>query len=270
MIFNIFGKEIQVKKEILIVAAAMTFIAAGAIGLLISRAQEQVIFDKTLEQAKDAKSIAVENKKDETGDYTAVKEETELNQEVGGAGYVKDDEIKVYVVGCVKMQGIVLLKKGQIIDDAIKAAGGATSDADMENINLVYRLTDNVMLKIKSKNSNQSAVKSNAISKNSINSKNITVAKNDEAGKGIEIVKDSGGTVVNENNEGGKSNGKININTASIDDLDTLYGIGKETAKDIIAFREKNGGFKTINDIMKISGIKQSRFNKIKDSIVVN
>lgn len=64
-------------------------------------------------------------------------------------------EIKVYVVGCVNSPGVVTLKKGQLIDDAIKAAGGATKDADLENINLAYKLDDNSMLRIKPKNTAQ-------------------------------------------------------------------------------------------------------------------
>jgi competence protein ComEA len=68
---------------------------------------------------------------------------------------------------------------------------------------------------------------------------------------------------------GSKAGKKVNINTAGIEELDTLNGIGEATARDIIEYREKNGGFKKIEDIMKITGIKESKFNKIKDSICV-
>ena len=63
--------------------------------------------------------------------------------------------------------------------------------------------------------------------------------------------------------------GKVNINSASKEELMTLSGIGASKAEMIIKYREENGGFKEITDLMKISGIKQNSFNKIKDKITV-
>ncbi len=63
--------------------------------------------------------------------------------------------------------------------------------------------------------------------------------------------------------------GMVNINTATIEQLMTLSGIGESRAKDIIAYRDENGYFKTIEDIMKVPGIKEAAFNKIKDYISV-
>ena len=64
-------------------------------------------------------------------------------------------------------------------------------------------------------------------------------------------------------------NGLININTATKEQLMTLKGIGESRAEDIIAYRESNQGFKSIEDIMNVSGIKDALFNKIKDNITV-
>ncbi|MCT4687167.1 helix-hairpin-helix domain-containing protein [Vallitalea sp.] len=61
----------------------------------------------------------------------------------------------------------------------------------------------------------------------------------------------------------------VNINTASIEKLTTLSGIGESRAKLIIDYREEHGDFETIEDIMKVSGIKEGAYNKIKDSIIV-
>ena len=61
--------------------------------------------------------------------------------------------------------------------------------------------------------------------------------------------------------------GKININSADVIELTKLNGIGEKRARDIIEYREKNGPFETIEDIMKVKGIKQGIFSKIKDNI---
>ena len=65
------------------------------------------------------------------------------------------------------------------------------------------------------------------------------------------------------------SDGKININTASIDELKTLYGIGDAKAASIIEYRDNNGKFKSIEDIKNVTGISETLFNKIKDLITV-
>jgi len=95
------------------------------------------------------------------------------------------------------------------------------------------------------------------------------------AGAGVVIIRDSGNVEILDNNSGQANGskavgGKININTASAEELDTLPGIGRATAADIIEYREKHGKFKKIEDIMKVTGIKENKFNKIKDYITVD
>jgi competence protein ComEA len=141
---------------------------------------------------------------------------------------------------------------------------------------MVYILNENVMLHICSK---KEAAKSNQtvsqVSASSSGSTPTQKSSSNQAGSGIRIIKDAGSAVVSGQNAGqGASpvngSGKININTASAAELDTLPGIGEATANDIISYREKNGPFKDIKDIMKIPRIKDSRFNAIKDLITVN
>ena len=69
--------------------------------------------------------------------------------------------------------------------------------------------------------------------------------------------------------ESGENTGLINLNTASVNQLMTLPGIGESKAKDIVRYREENGGFQSIEDIMKISGIKEAVFQKIRSLITV-
>ncbi|HOQ06256.1 MAG TPA: helix-hairpin-helix domain-containing protein [Clostridiales bacterium] len=168
----------------------------------------------------------------------------------GGSAENKD-EIKVYVVGCVKNPGIVTLTKGQMICDAVREAGGLTEDADADNINMVYSLNENVMLVIKSKNENNAAGEGALV--------------RSDSGPGAEVIGSGDDTPAGRN--GIKP---VNINTAGIDELDTLPGIGEAKARDIIAYREKHGRFNRIEDIMKVPGIKQNRFESIKDYITVD
>ncbi|NLD48705.1 MAG: ComEA family DNA-binding protein [Clostridiaceae bacterium] len=187
-------------------------------------------------------------------------------------------------------------------------AGGMSEEADAENINLAYELKENVMLRIKAKEvvetsksesvpvadkspgrTSQNTVSSgqktgSSLSKAAVDNSIKTgetksqsaVAVNQKKSEepydktllGMDIIKDSGGVVVAEKEEQAKGNGKVNINTALLQDLDTLPGIGPSTAQKIITYREKNGGFKKIEDLMEVSGIGESKFNSLKDYIV--
>ena len=162
----------------------------------------------------------------------------------------KEDEIKVYVVGCVKKPGIVTLTRGQMVYDAVREAGGLTEDADVDNINMVYSLNENVMLVIKSKMENK-AVGEGAVVRCDSGSGAEVIGGGDDAADGRDDMK------------------LVNINTAGVDELDTLPGIGEAKARDIIAYREKHGRFARIEDIMKVPGIKQNRFESIRDFITV-
>jgi len=239
--------ELFIRKEAVFIAAICLAVVLGFTGYFIVKSGRQIIVEAGEESESFHGAI---NSTEQLGSQGVEKDEA------GDAGSeIKDavqDEIKVYVVGCVKNPGIVTLNRGQLIDDAVRAAGGATEEADLQNINLVYRLKENVMLHIYSK-------KDSAVHKES-----------GEAGGGIKIIKDSGGAVINDNLTQSKENSKVNINTATASELDTLPGIGEATAADIISYRENNGPFKTIKDIMKVPRIKESRFNSIKDYITVD
>ena len=185
-------------------------------------------------------------------------------------------QIKIYIVGCVKNPGIVTLEKGQMIDDAVRLAGGLTAEADAESINMVYELNENAMLYIKSGKEAEAGAKSTVPANTAVK----PASEGANPGKGAELIKDSGGNAALTGGGGGESEGKeagdkgktgrVNINTADAAELDTLPGIGEVTAGDIIAFREKNGPFKKPEDIMKVPRIKQSRFDSIKDFITVD
>lgn len=246
MTISIFGIQINLKKEVIAVIATVLIFLAALGGYLIIKSDRDIIID-----FQSSKNDPLAEKDITAGNETGNGEiNTETSEEK------KKEEIKIYVVGCVNKPGIVTIEKGQLIDDAVKLAGGFGKDADPENINLVYKLEENLMLYIKSKKELQENAQG--------------AGEPSEAGKGVRLVKDSGGAVVNEPQYANPSNARVNINTATASELDTLPGIGEATARDIISYRENNGLFKAIQDIMKVPRIKESRFASIKDFITIN
>lgn len=147
-------------------------------------------------------------------------------------------EIAVHVTGEVKKQGLIYVKQGARVADAIEKAGGETSEADLSQINLAYILEDGQKIYIPNKNEKISQY----------------------------ITKNNGN---NENNNTDKEDKKVNINTASQSELDELPGIGPSTAQKIIEYREENGNFETIEDVQNVKGIGDAKFEEIKDKITV-
>lgn len=243
MKLHFFGREIYIHKGLAILGILLFLGIAGGAGVLVSRSDTGII----VRTARQNTGAAVEKKTENTGAAAVIKAVDQATLKENE----KTEEIKVYITGCVKKPGIVTIRKGQLIDDAIKSAGGLTAEADPESVNLVFKLEENVMLQVRSRQETQAAV------------------DGQEAGKGVKVVRDSGGAIVNSGTEVQGKGGKVNINTASESELDTLPGIGEATARDIVAYRKSSGPFKTIQDIMKVPRIKESRFNSIKDLITV-
>jgi len=148
-------------------------------------------------------------------------------------------EISVYICGYVSNPGVVKVIEGTRLDEAIGLAGGAMEEADLEAVNLAYRLVDEDMVYIPKKGEK-------------LQGTGKTVP-------GVDAVKN-----VTEN-----KSGKININTADEKELDTLEGVGPATAKAIIQYRNSSGHFNTIEDIKKVKGIGDAKFNSMKDKITV-
>jgi len=290
MTLNILGLKIKLKREVIIILASMFILIFTIIGYLIVKGNSGVIIEAGGNSPSGSSTVQTSNGQasgnskalDKPGD-SALNSATSSGESADKAS--GSQEIKIYVTGAVNKPGIVTLKKGQIIDDAIYLAGGVTKEADLGNINLVYELKENLMLYIVSQNEiSQAEIPPAGISQAGIppvdidNKLNILSSKSSapitsgsqEAGKGIRIVRGSGDAVVNSNAESDNKTSKININTANGAELDTLPGVGAATAKDIIDYRDKSGPFKKIEDIMKVPRIKESRFAKIKDFITVD
>ena len=147
--------------------------------------------------------------------------------------------IYVYICGEVIKPGVYELSGDSRIYEAVDAAGGFTENAARECVNLASKVSDGMQ---------------------------ITIYNREEAAS---LQADSASVGGNAGKSGTSGSGLVNLNTATKEELMTLKGIGESKAEDIIRYREKSGGFKKIEDIMKISGIKEAGFQKIKDNITV-
>jgi len=169
----------------------------------------------------------------ETQDYE-VTESSSINEEI-----IEEQEIIIHVTGAVKNQGIVQVEEGARISDVIDIAGGITNEADLSKINLAYEVEDGQKIYVP----------------------NVNDETNIES-----ITEEAGENVLEDNNS---NSSKVNINTASQTELETLNGVGPSTALKIINYREENGEFNKIEDIKNVPGIGDVKFENLKDSICV-
>lgn len=179
------------------------------------------------------------------------------------------DTVKVDIKGRVKSPGVYEISSNSRVMDVIKKAGGLESDSDTSSINLSKKVYDEMVIVIYSKKEVSNIVDTKNNESVSINDcKNNKDKITNEAC--IENVNDNTKTETNnkiDNKTSDNIDKKININTASLDELESLSGIGESKARSIIEYRSENGKFKSIEDITKVRGIGQSLFEKIKNSI---
>ena len=142
--------------------------------------------------------------------------------------------VYIHICGEVKKPGVYTFDLPPRLMEVVEKAGGFTKKADSSAVNLAESVTDGSQITIPSKSK-----------------------KKKESAEEKEV-------------QDTTSEGKVNINTASREELMTLNGIGESKASQIISYRETNGLFKKIDDIMNISGIKEGVFNNIKDYIIVS
>lgn len=158
----------------------------------------------------------------------------------------KTKNIIVHISGQVINPGVITLNENARIVDAINEAGGLTSLADLNKINLAYVLEDAQKIYIPSVDDKEER-------EYILN------------GSGDTEIVTSSGSVQNKKEE----KLMVNINTANAIELSELPGIGNSTALKIINYRNENGKFNTIDDIKNVSGIGENKFNKIKDNVFV-
>ena len=140
--------------------------------------------------------------------------------------------IFVDIKGAVKNPGVYQMEVGDRVKDALDAAGGLTGDADSQKVNLAKRLEDQMV---------------------------IVVPKVGEEAEEIPA---------GETSKEATKEGKVNINTATVEELKTLKGVGEKKAEAIIEYRKKNGSFQTKEDLMKVRGIGKKLFESFQERIV--
>ena len=171
------------------------------------------------------------SKKEESMEETEVVVTTVLAEKTE-VSTTQETVIFVDIKGAVKNPGVYQMKVGDRVKDALEAAGGLTEEADSQKVNLAKRLEDQMV---------------------------IVVPKVGEEAEEIP----AGET----RNEATKE-GKVNINTATVEELKTLKGVGEKKAEAIIEYRKKNGSFQTKEDLMKVRGIGKKLFESFQERIV--
>lgn len=147
-------------------------------------------------------------------------------------------QVGVDVEGAVASPGLYLVSADARVNDAVAAAGGMTSDADRQRVNLAQKVEDGMQVYVPSRGEAPAATGTTT-------------------------------TGAGQASSSGASKGKVNLNTASAEELQTLSGIGPSLSQRIIDYRQANGPFKSVDDLRKVSGIGDTRFKSLKDLVCV-
>jgi competence protein ComEA len=151
-------------------------------------------------------------------------------------------KIAVHVAGAVTHPGVVELRAGARVIDAVEAVGGALTDGDLDRLNLAAKVADG---------------------------QRIYVAKVGQADPGVAGDATGGGVDAGSGPGVPNSGVKVNLNTASQAQLEELPGIGPTYAQSIIAERQRRGGFKSVNDLRSVRGIGDKRFAELAPLVTV-
>ena len=171
------------------------------------------------------------SKKEEAMEKPAVVETTVLAEKTE-VSTTQEAVIFVDIKGAVKNPGVYQMKSGDRVKDVLDAAGGLTDEADSQKVNLAQRVEDQMVIVVPKVGEEATEIPAGLASK--------------EATK----------------------EGKVNINTATVEELKTLKGVGEKKAEAIIEYRKKNGSFKTKEDLMKVRGIGKKLFESFQERIV--
>ena len=171
----------------------------------------------------------------QTSRSTSSKEKTSASssREEKPAASVSDapEIITVDVKGAVKQPGVYELRSDSRVHDAIHKAGGMTAEANSQSVNLAQKLSDEAVIYVPALGSSESPSTSSASA---------------------------------------EKTGKVHLNRATESELQTVSGIGQKRAQDIIAYRDANGPFRSVDDLKNVSGIGEKTLEKLRDAFTVD
>ena len=218
------------KKINIIVILISSFIIIGTIAYKLNLNIQDEIY------------IVSENEENIEEDRINIEKDYETNNIENNIEYKNKENtisknVTIYVSGEVNNPGIVTIESDKRLYDAVEKLGGVTENADLNRINLAIKINDEehyIIPKIGEDN----------IISQDISVNNIDTIKNEQTSK-------------------------ININTATIEELDNLPGVGEATANKILNYRQENGMFKSIEEIKNVNGIGEKKYVDIKDKICI-
>lgn len=163
-----------------------------------------------------------------------VKEGSSRSSNVSKEIVSTSDAITIDIKGAVKTPGVYELTLGSRVTDAVRMAGGLTDKADRRSVNLAQKLTDEAVIYVATEDE-----------RSALPPENTAMA-----------------TATTEK-------GNVNLNTATVAELQTISGIGSKRAQDIIDYRDSSGGFKSVDELSNVSGIGEKTLDKLRGAVTV-
>lgn len=227
------------KKHLKVIIIVICFLACG----VVYSCGKTEIFDLESSSISAAESEPTDETDPTENHEAEIETESETDTVIETEEEIRKKGICVYVCGAVVSPDVYEMDREERIVDAVRRAGGFTQEADADYLNLAETLCDGMKIYVPTMKEVSDGYSGRPEVK-----KEVPASESDPEGNAVR---------------------KININTADIETLKHLKGVGDSRAEDIIKYRENNGGFKRPEDIMLVPGIKNGMYEKIKDDIEV-
>lgn len=224
---------------LMIVLAGYAFCASLSGGFEV-RAQDAA----SASVSGDAGNEAVQAVEGEEGDAEKAASGQSVENVVLPSSGDETGQLCIHVDGCVASPGVYYLPAGSRVIDAVTAAGGATEKARTDAVNLAQELQDGQQIVIPSRSESQAT-----------------------PSDGDPVAASGGAQGSGEGASSSGADGMVNINTATAEEFETLQGIGAATAEKIVADREANGPFSSIDDLTRVSGIGEKKLAAMRDRL---
>lgn len=224
-------------------------------GVTVTRANEGAAASQDADAARDGSNQSIDEGSAARKDSSNATGEPGVSNTGGAAG--QGSGITVHVDGAVVNPGVyVLSAEANRVVDAVRAADGLSADADTAAINLAAPLSDGVKVHVPKQGEQIADASTGAGPSSGSSTSTVGTATGSASGA-------AGASALS------GASGVVNINTATAEELTALPGVGEATAKAIVEDRQKNGKFQSPEDLMRVSGIGQKKFDKLKDHIRV-